>query len=177
MVWTNTDSIDRKLKAMCAKTALSDAVASVLDTSVRARASRDWRRSSVSNEVGRPLTLILRGGVRKLATLRTHFAHVAVLDTTPFSKTCRSQRAFVNREERLDWENGYETFKGKALDGLLAHNIEMSRRFILEPAAPRSHSGPELSTRNATKQGDAKSGQRSLSPGFELPRNKGRAAA
>jgi hypothetical protein len=104
----------------------------------------DWHIGhlcDLADETGRPLTLFLRGGIRRLPKLRTHFDQVVVLDTTPFAKTRQRQRAVVSKAERLVWEKALTEFgRGKPLDDLLAHNIELSRRFIINPAPPRDHS-------------------------------------
>jgi hypothetical protein len=127
--------------------------------------------SKLAMAAGRPLTIIIRGGSRRLATLRSHFESVVVLDTTPFPKTFKRRRAVISQSDRLVWQNAYATFaKGKALDELLAHNIELSRRSILEPALPRSHSRLPTGRRQTAQHADTESRQSSFGTGFEPPR-------
>jgi hypothetical protein len=97
------------------------------------------RLCALAEASGRSVDLVLRGGVRRLPTLRNHFARVFVLDSTPFSKTRQRQRAVIDCQDRLDWERAFSTFgNGKPVDALLDHNIELSRRFIVNPSPPRN---------------------------------------
>jgi hypothetical protein len=70
--------------------------------------------------VGRPLSLVLRGGIEMAGKLAGSFAHVTVLDTTSFFKTMMRKRASLNG--RLDWLPA-PTAAGAPLDKLLAENL------------------------------------------------------
>ena len=103
--------------------------------------------------VERPLTLVLRGGLRRLKDLKQHFARVVVLDTTPFAKTRQRQRAVVKDNGFLGWPSAANDFgDGKPLDALLAHNIEMSRRALIDPPEPFHHSRAAAGTRGRRKK-------------------------
>jgi hypothetical protein len=70
--------------------------------------------------VGRPLSLVLRGGIEVAGKLAGSFAHVTVLDTTSFFKTMMRKRASLNG--RLDWLPA-PTAAGAPVDKLLAENL------------------------------------------------------
>ncbi len=71
-------------------------------------------------DVGRPLTLILRGGIEVARKLASSFAHITVIDTTSFIKAMKRKRASLNG--RLDWLAA-PTDAGAPLDDLLAENL------------------------------------------------------
>lgn len=108
---------------------------------------------ALAEAVGRPLTLVLRGGLRRLTALKQHFARVVVLDTVPFAKTRQRQRAVVKDNGFLTWPSAAQEFgHGKPLDLLLAHNIEMSRRAIIDPPEPFHHSRAAAGSRGRRKK-------------------------
>jgi len=108
---------------------------------------------ALADAVERPLTLVLRGGLRRLKALKQHFAKVVVLDTTPFAKTRQRQRAVVKDNGFLGWPSAATEFgDGKPLDALLAHNIEMSRRAIIDPPEPLHHSRAAAGARSRGKK-------------------------
>lgn len=89
----------------------------------------DWhieRLCNLADAAGRPLTLVLRGGVRMLARLRGSFAQVILIETDAFSRALRRRRATINEVGRLRWVREL-TPKGAPIDELLAHNIATVR--------------------------------------------------
>lgn len=102
----------------------------------------DWHVSelcALADAVERPLTLILRGGLRKLAILRAHFDHVVVVDTESFRRTIRRRVAEISSSGRLGWTR-VRTERGEALDEQLFHNIQVVRAYVENPLSFRSHS-------------------------------------
>jgi len=120
------------------------AVAFEFGTGAGSEGRIDWHIAqlcALADGVGRPLILVLRGGIRRLVQLHAHFSRVVVLDTMPFAKTRQRQRAVVKDTGFLAWPSAAEEFgRGKPLDALLAHNIELSRRAIIDPPEPLYHS-------------------------------------
>lgn len=111
--------------------------------------------------VDRPVTLVARGGIHKLAELRAAFYHVVYVDTQAFSRTMHRQRAHVKDRGRLTWRLE-RTDRGDSLDGLLQTNIAMVRSRA--SAAVLSSQGNRLldSSRQSTQHRDDKSRQRRL---------------
>lgn len=90
----------------------------------------------LADRVGRPLTLLIRGGGRKAAELRHHFAHVSLIETEAFARAIRRRRAVITESGRLRWASS-PTPKGAPIDDLFAHNVEMVRaahELRVEPA-------------------------------------------
>jgi hypothetical protein len=77
--------------------------------------------AGLAKAAGRPLALIVRGGVEVLPALRDVFASVTVLDTSIFMKTMMRQRAEPAGCERVRWRSA-PTAKGAPLDALMADN-------------------------------------------------------
>jgi hypothetical protein len=65
--------------------------------------------------------LIVRGGINELATLRTAYAAVTLIDTRAFMKAQKRQRAAII-DGTLDWEPS-PTAVGASIDELLDTNI------------------------------------------------------
>ena len=76
---------------------------------------------NVAHKIGRPLRLIVRGGVSVVRTLRDSFEHVSFIDTASFVKAQKRQRA-VLRDGQLGWEK-FPTPLGAPIDDLLDANI------------------------------------------------------
>jgi hypothetical protein len=143
----------------------------------------DWHINhlcNVAETVGRPLTLVLRGGLRRLRELQAKFSRVIYLDTNPFARMRQRCRAVV-KAERLTWPAaGVEFHGGKPLDALLAHNIELSRRFIIDPPEPIQHSRvvrDARGLRKTTENTDGKPWQFSLLGEAETSSDQGPIAA
>ncbi|MEJ1961766.1 MAG: DUF4417 domain-containing protein [Gammaproteobacteria bacterium] len=96
---------------------------------------------SLAHQVSRPLRLIVRGGVQVLPKLAEAFSAVSLVDTRPFSKTCRRQRAFVVNG-RLKWQKA-PTVPGQPIHELLNHNIETTEA-TFTIAKPRFAPAPNL---------------------------------
>lgn len=73
-------------------------------------------------DVGRPLHLVLRGGVELLPMLRQTFCNVTMISTTPFMKAMMRKEAIVG-DGTTRWRDA-PTPPGSPLDDLLAANIE-----------------------------------------------------
>lgn len=73
-------------------------------------------------EVGRPLTIVIRGGTAVVSQLRDSYEAVCTIDTTPFIKAMRRRRAKRRAGGGIEWEsvagNG-----AVSLDELLEHNF------------------------------------------------------
>ena len=85
--------------------------------------------SQLAQRVARPLTLIVRGGSAVLPALRAAFHAVSYIDTAPFVKTQRRQRASRDGT-RLVWQSA-PTAPGASLDELLQVNIAVSAAHVL----------------------------------------------
>ncbi|MER8402444.1 hypothetical protein [Mesorhizobium sp. M1348] len=89
----------------------------------------DWhvdQLCKLADRVGRPLTLVIRGGGRKTSQLRRHFAYVTLIDTEAFARAIRRRRAVLTESGRIKWASS-PTPKGAPIDGLFAHNVEIVR--------------------------------------------------
>jgi len=98
----------------------------------------DWHVAelcALAGRVGRPLALVIRGGGRKLAELRRHFAQVTLIETEAFSRTIRRRRAYLTESGRIKWAK-YPTPRGAPIDDLLAHNIALVRASYEASAKP-----------------------------------------
>lgn len=73
--------------------------------------------------VGRPLKLVIRGGLDIIRLLQTEFEQVTYLETSAFMKTLKRQKAFPDGNARLDWRP-VPTIPGQPLDWLLAENYK-----------------------------------------------------
>jgi hypothetical protein len=86
----------------------------------------------IAAAVGRPLSLLQRGGIEILPKLARSFDHVTFLDTTSFMKTIKRQRAYLNG--RMDWLPS-PTDEDAPLDDLFAHNVSTYQAWIGNVAA------------------------------------------
>lgn len=103
-----------------------DWVAFEFGTGAGAKSRMRWHVDhlcNVARKVGRPLRLIVRGGVSVVRTLRDSFEHVSFIDTASFVKAQKRQRA-VLRGSQLGWEK-FPTPLGAPIDDLLDANIEV----------------------------------------------------
>jgi hypothetical protein len=83
----------------------------------------------LAGAVGRPLTLIVRGGIEALPELSAAFGAVTVLETWSFMKTMKRQRGSTRDGHRLQW-NRSPTPPGAPLDALFAANSTVVRHWI-----------------------------------------------
>ncbi|MEY2395086.1 MAG: hypothetical protein QOF94_1431 [Acidobacteriaceae bacterium] len=88
----------------------------------------DWL-TRIAKEAGRPVGLIVRGGIDVLPKLVAIFNRVSVLETQSFMKTMKRQRAVIHSNGDLRW-NSAPTPPGAPLDELLAFNMGEIRRWI-----------------------------------------------
>jgi hypothetical protein len=94
----------------------------------------DWLLN-VAVTAGRPLDLIVRGGIEALPRLSTVFNRVSVLETWSFMKTVKRQRAMPRLDGNLRWRSSPSAL-GAPLDALFAANQTEVRRWIEGRAAP-----------------------------------------
>jgi hypothetical protein len=139
----------------------------------------DWhvdRLCALADRAGRPLTLVLRGGIPALARLRAHFDQVILIETDAFARTLKRRRAEINAAGRLRWVK-VTTAKGAPLDELMAHNVA-SHRAYLQSAAPRRPLRLVRGTaKRAAEHTDGEARQGSLVPNLELTLKAGAVAA
>lgn len=98
----------------------------------------DWHVAqlcALADRVGRPLTVVIRGGGRKLDALQRHFTGVTLVETEAFSRTIRRRRAHLTESGRLKWVK-FLTPEGAPIDDLLAHNVALVRAFYETSAKP-----------------------------------------
>jgi hypothetical protein len=79
--------------------------------------------------VGRPLDLLVRGGIDLLPMLSRRFARVSFLDTSAFLKTMKRRRAVLGGNGRIDWRP-FPTTQGAPLDLLFEHNLATLRNYV-----------------------------------------------
>ncbi len=84
-----------------------------------------------AERVARPLTLIIRGGLKVIPDLNRVFARVVYLDTNAFMKTVWRQRAATSSSGELIWSPSPSRRKS-ALDELLTHNVSAVERDFLQ---------------------------------------------
>lgn len=102
-----------------------DLVAAEFGTGAGYKRRIEWHVTQlrqIARHVARPLHLIVRGGVHVLSLLSEDFAAVSLIDTRPFVKTHRRQRAVIIKG-RLRWQR-WPTQPGEPLDDLLRENAE-----------------------------------------------------
>lgn len=85
---------------------------------------------ALAEQVGRPLTLVVRGGSGHLHALTKAYAGVWVLDSNPQMKTKNYQTGTVDGRGQLTWST-LACPKGTLLDDLMARNIELCRASVL----------------------------------------------
>jgi len=91
----------------------------------------DWL-IGLTQAVGRPLHLLVRGGTEYLAPLKAAFAGVTFMDTSVFMKTMKRQLAFRREDGNLSLKSN-PTDKGAPLDDLLIANTDVPRaRWVSE---------------------------------------------
>lgn len=131
----------------------------------------DWhieRLCALADRAGRPLMLVIRGGIPALARLRRRFAKVVLIETDAFARTLKRRRAQINAAGRLRWMR-VTTDEGAPLDELLAHNIEVRRRYLSMPLPPPLER-PRLvrPPKGSTKHADGEARQLSPVPDIEV---------
>ncbi len=89
------------------------------------------RLCALAADAGRPLILVVRGGVRALQRLRVHFGQVILIETDAFSRALKRRRATITESGRLRWTRAL-TPKGEPIDELLAHNTVTVRSALTQ---------------------------------------------
>lgn len=138
----------------------------------------DWhveRLCALAKRAGRPLTLVLRGGIPALARLRAHFAQVILIETDAFTRTLKRRRAEISVSGRLRWMR-VTTETGAPLDELLAHNIATRRTDLMAASRSRPLRLVRPPTKRAAKHAHGEAGQRSLMADLELSQQGGAVA-
>lgn len=79
--------------------------------------------AELARAVGRPLDLVVRGGIKALPVLTAAFARVSVIETSVFMKTIKRRRAVPNEEAAPTWQPA-PTPIGAPLDALLNENLQ-----------------------------------------------------
>lgn len=77
--------------------------------------------SLLGRAVGRPLHLILRGGLRSLPMIAAAFERCTLLETTTFMKTVKRQKAICLSSSAIKWQQS-PTSRDQTLDCLLDEN-------------------------------------------------------
>ena len=85
--------------------------------------------AELATSVGRPLHLILRGGVGVVPTLSEAFDRLTLLDTTSFIKTMMRQKAYSKADATLAWMQ-YPTKNGAPIDSLLESNLQTTETWM-----------------------------------------------
>ena len=102
-------------------------IAYELTTGTSWKDRRSWHAAwfvGLAGAVGRPLHLILRGGVAQIPMLAGAFSGLTLIDTSVFLKTMKRQRAYVRMNGTVGWER-YPTKKGASLDDLFETNLRI----------------------------------------------------
>jgi hypothetical protein len=99
---------------------------------VRREQHADWL-GTVAAGAGRPLDLIVRGGIELLPRLTSIFNQVTVLETWSFMKTINRQRAVSRVNKSPAWRSA-PTAVGAPLDSLFALNRSAIRQWIEKAA-------------------------------------------
>jgi len=93
--------------------------------------------TGVAIAAGRPLDLIVRGGIDVLPRLTAVFSRVSVLETWSFMKTMKRQRAVPRPSGNPGWQRAPSAV-GAPLDPLFAVNLAEVRRWIEREAAAQT---------------------------------------
>lgn len=121
----------------------------------------------LANEIERPLTLILRGGLGWASYLAPHFGRIVILDTDGFHRTVNRRRAALLMGNRLHWQKN-PTPKDSPLDELLAHNLEVVSRWVRERRQVREFAKVSLPTTKTSVTSQRKSDAHDETPQIRL---------
>jgi hypothetical protein len=89
----------------------------------------------LASRVGRPLDLIVRGGVELLPALARSYSNVTFIDTAAFMRTMKRRRAVVTEAGKLSWRPA-PTDIGMPVDDLLNHNVTTVTTWICSQLVP-----------------------------------------
>ncbi len=156
---------ERWIRFVCERTEVA-VVAFEFGTGAGAPNRIDWhadRLCRIADSVGRPLTLIVRGGTKVLQRLKRHFSQVILIETDAFARTLKRRQAELTETGHLRWPR-IETPQGAPIDDLLAHNIATKRTaLLLSDFAQQARSGRSIkSTRRPAQHTDRKARQGSF---------------
>lgn len=101
-------------------------------------ARRDYHLENligIAAAAGRPLRLLVRGGIEILPRLRAAFETVTVLETLTFMKTMMRQRLILREDGSARWRSA-PTPRGAPVDPLFAANQAGVRSWIEGPLSP-----------------------------------------
>jgi hypothetical protein len=94
----------------------------------RCRQHAAWL-TDLAVSVGRPLHLIVRGGLEVLPELSLAFARTTVFETSAFMKTTKRQRAVISGNAAVKWQPS-PTATPAELEDLLTYNVGAMRELV-----------------------------------------------
>lgn len=114
----------------------------------------------LADQVGRPLTLVLRGGLNHARRLRSKFSHVVVIDTTSFRRTVNRRLGTPVSPGKVRWVP-QQMEQGALLDDLFAHNVrvEAERVRTLQPPKVKTPRGSSAHRARPAGHTDRQPGQ------------------
>lgn len=92
--------------------------------------------AEVATNAGRPLDLLVRGGIDLLPRLIPAFHRITVLETWTFMKTMKRRKALALKASALKWQSS-PTPVGSPLDSLFLHNRLAVQQWIERRMAPK----------------------------------------
>lgn len=104
-----------------------------------------------ADAAGRPLSIILRGGLLFVPELEKNYRTVVLLDTVACMKTIKRQRAVTLPDGRLRWIAN-PTPTGAGLDALLEHNMISVMRSVQRKRHVRTTTNAFAAERRSKKQ-------------------------
>jgi hypothetical protein len=101
--------------------------------------------TGLAADVGRPLHLVVRGGVDLLRLFTAAFRDVTFLESDSFMKTVKRRRAVLADNGRITW-NAAPTEPGASLDELLTANMATMQTYLefLVTAPPPGNAGGRI---------------------------------
>lgn len=130
----------------------------------------DWhvgQLCALADRVGRPLAIVVRGGGRKLDTLRKHFGQVSLVETEAFARTIKRRKAHLTETGQVKWTK-FATPIGAPIDDLFAHNVSLVRASYEAPRHSSVASRPLTRRPRRATHGDGEPLQPSLLREFDL---------
>lgn len=124
--------------------------AEVTDVSFEFKTGGAWRGrrafhyqqlAEVGRQAGRPLRMLMVGGLPAIPALAPAYARLTLIDTTAFMKALYRQRLIVGNEGGVLGVS-QPTEQGAPVDDLLAHNIETMRAYVERLINAARQTGP-----------------------------------
>ncbi|WP_434615205.1 hypothetical protein [Azospirillum sp. B2RO_4] len=81
------------------------------------------------NDIGRPLNLLVRGGVDLLPDIAKFFDRVTSIDSSAFMRTMMRHKAYPKGNSEVSWVSS-PTEPEECLDDIFFHNVEMTRLLV-----------------------------------------------